>query len=249
MQRLIMWAAALMLWGGAVAGELKVTFNTDKPPFAFIDQAGNAVGIEVDVMRTALARLGFEMQAVPISKSHLLLTVKAGKADIAASVQGKDGDGIFYSDTMVEYMNTAISRKRDGIVLNRLADLDNYRFVIWQRGWADLGPEFEAKYKPDAAGRFRSNYFQGSTQDAQTRVFWNRRVDVIVIDKTIFAWYRRHLDGAIKDEEELVYHDIFSAGTGFAAAFKDSGLRDRVNGALKAMRADGSYREIRRKYE
>lgn len=231
------------------ADELRVSFNTDKPPFAFTDQAGNITGIEVDVMKEALKRVGHTIKAKSVSKARLLASLAHNEADVAASVQGIDGGNLFYTDNFVQYQNYAISRKTSNLIIEKIDDLDKYHFVIWQRGWADLGSEFEKKYKPDGQDHFRNNYFQGSTQEAQTRIFFAKRVDAIVIDMTIFQWYRAVLGKAgIAVNDDLVFHDIFKTTTGFAAAFKSKLLRDQFNTALKYMRADGSYQKILSRY-
>ncbi|MES2296072.1 MAG: transporter substrate-binding domain-containing protein [Pseudomonadota bacterium] len=248
MRRWIALAAALLVSASACAAPLRVSFNTDKPPFAFKDGSGKVVGIEVDVMREALGRLGHSVVPVQGSKAHLILMLTAAQVEVAATVQGQDGEGVYYSDRAIEFSNVAVSRKSEDVHLATLADLDNYRFVIWQGGWADLGPVFKAKYQPDAQGRFPPNYYQSGTQDVQSRVFWGKRVQVIVIDKTIFEWYRSRLGEGLRGDEEVVYHPIFKGVTDFSAAFRDRALRDAFNGALKAMRADGSYRRILERY-
>jgi polar amino acid transport system substrate-binding protein len=242
--------AALHAPSLACAVDLRVTFNTDKPPFSYQDKKGKATGIEVDVMREVLARCGYGMRAIQVSKARLLAAVRSGEADAAASVQGKDNGELYFSNDFIEYANYAISHKDRHIHLDRIEDLDRHSFVIWQRAWADLGPEFEAKYKPDAAGKFPSNYFQGSTQEAQSRIFWAKRVELIVVDKTIFDWYRRELAaGGIKVDEEVVFHDIFKSQTGFAVAFKSGVLRDKFNQMLTSVRTDGTYQKILSKYK
>ncbi|WP_154380741.1 substrate-binding periplasmic protein [Pseudoduganella rivuli] len=248
MTRWSIWIALVLACQSVPAADLKVGFNIDRPPYVYVDGAGNVAGIEVDVARAALARLGFGMKSEVMSKSRMLPALKGGQADIIMSVHGKDEPGVYYSDGVVEYVNIAISRKADRIRLASDMDLDQYRFVIWQRGWADLGPAFAARYRPDEQGRFRDNYFQSSTQDAQARVFWARRVDVIVVDRYVFHWYRRQLAGSMKTDDEVEYHDIFPNTTVFAAAFADRDVRDRFNAALKAMRADGAYQDIVNRY-
>lgn len=248
-----MWRAllfALACWQASVAAApLLVAFNADKPPFAFVDAGGKAAGSEIDILRTALERLGHQMSPVAMSKARLALAVKAGSADVGLSVQGSDGDGLYYSHYFSKFENVAISRKADRVSLRSLGDLDKYRFVIWQGGWNDLGPSFAARYKPDAHGRFPPNYVQSSSQEQQSRAFWNRRVEVIVVDRAIFAWYRRQLAGTVNVEGELVFHDIFDSTTNYGAVFADKGLRDRFNGALKAMHDDGSLRQILARYK
>lgn len=249
----IMWRVllfALACWhGSAACAPLRVVFNADKPPFAFINGDGKAAGTEIDILGMALERLGHQLVPVAVSKARLAVTVKAGQADIGLSVQGEDGDGLYYSDYFSKFENVAVSRKADKLKLHSLADLDKYRFVIWQGGWNDLGPSFAARYRPDAQGRFPSNYVQSSSQEIQSRVFWNKRVEVIVVDRAIFAWYRRQLAPAIKADEELVFHDIFDSTTNYGAVFSDRALRDRVNAMLRAMREDGSIRQIMARYK
>lgn len=240
---------AVSLAPAAHAADLTVAFNTDRPPYTYIDASGQLAGIEVDVVRLALARLGYGMKIELVSKARLLLAVRSGQVDVAVSVHGKDEAGLHYSDGMVDYINYAITRKEDRIRLTGEGDLDQYRFVIWQRGWADLGPAFEARYKPDDNGQLRPNYFQSSTQDAQSRVFWARRVDVIVVDRHVFEWYRRQLAGSMKVDDEVEYHDIFKSTAVFAAAFADRDMRDRFNSTLKVMRTDGSYQDILNRYK
>lgn len=237
------------LWQCVQAEELRVSFNLDKPPFTFRDAAGNPSGIEVDVMRLALKRAGYTMKVNPISRVRLVWSVKNGQADIAASVPSKDDGAMYYSDTLFEYANVVISRKARGLAIHRLEDLDKVSFVIWQRGWGDLGSTFEAKYKPDDNGQFRPNYFEGRTQEVQVRAYLARRADAIVIDRTIFAWYMRELAPDTAANDELVFHNVFKHRTTYAAVFADRAIRDRFNAALKSLHADGSYQAILKKYK
>jgi polar amino acid transport system substrate-binding protein len=234
---------------GHAASELTVVFNLDKPPYAFRDSAGNPTGIEVDVMRAVLARAGYAIQVRGISKNRLLTAVANREADIAATVQGTDDGQLYFSDDLIEFANVVISRKSSELRIDRIEDLDRVRFVIWNRGWADLGPAFESKYKPDSRGKFRPNYYQSPTQDLQARVFWLGRVEAIVIDRIIFAWYKRELSGTMDVQDELVYHNIFKSGTWFNAAFADRTIRDRFNVALRSVKGDGSYQRILDKYK
>jgi polar amino acid transport system substrate-binding protein len=248
MWRILLFAMAC--WHGSPAcAPLRVAFNADKPPFAFVDASGKATGTEIDILSLVLERLGHQLVPVAISKARLEVTVKAGQADIGLSVQGKDGDGLYFSDYFSKFENVAVSRKADKVKLHSLDDLDKYRFVIWQGGWNDLGPSFASRYKANAQGQFPRNYVQSSSQELQARAFWNKRVDVIVVDRAIFAWYRRQLAASIKVDEEIVFHDIFDSTTNYGAVFADKALRDRVNAVLRAMRDDGSIRQIMARYK
>ncbi|MBI3284420.1 MAG: transporter substrate-binding domain-containing protein [Burkholderiales bacterium] len=242
--------ALLFVLGGLVqARELRAIFNTDKPPFSFRDERGVNTGIEVDLMRTLLARMGHTLTVRTVPNNRLLVELITGQADIAVTVSGSDDEQLFFSDDFITFVNVAISKKSRNVSMRGIADLGNYTFVIWQRGWRDLGPEFESIYKPDASNRFRSNYYEVDSQEVQSRMFWLNRTDLIVVDKTIFQWYQRILANTLKIDEEVVYHDIFHSRTGFPVAFRDRKLRDRFNQELRKIRADGTYQKILDKYK
>ncbi len=248
--RMAMLALLLAIGGSARAGALKVAVNTDKPPFAFREADGSLGGIEVDLLRTVLARCGELAELVPTSKTRLLVELKAGRVQAAMSVRGRDDGAMYFSDPMAYFENVAVTRKSSQITLAGLADLDRHQFVIWHGGWADLGPAFAARYQPGSDGKFPSNYFQASNQVAQARIFWARRVDVMVVDRNIFDWLRRKLaaDG-VDVSDELVFHSIVRERTGFSTAFASRALRDCFNQQLRVLRDDGSYQRIVDKYK
>jgi len=248
-KKFVLLSLLLLLGSLAQGRELRVIFNTDKPPFCFRDEHGVNTGIEVDLMRTLLAQMGHTLTVRSVPNNRRLVELMTRQADIAVTVSGNDDEQIFFSDDFITFVNVAISKKTHNISLRGIADLGNYTFVIWQRGWRDLGPEFEAIYKPDANNRFRSNYYEVDSQEVQSRMFWLNRTDLIVVDKTIFQWYRRILASTLNTDEEVLYHDIFQSRTSFPVAFRDRELRDRFNVELRKIRADGTYQKILDKYK
>ena len=59
MTRWSIWLALVLACGAACAADLTVGFNIDRPPYVYRDAGGNVAGIEVDVARAVLARLGY----------------------------------------------------------------------------------------------------------------------------------------------------------------------------------------------
>lgn len=249
MKRLFCLTILCCTLGGAAAADLKAVFGAEKPPFAFANEKGVTTGIEIDTVGEALKRMGHRLVPRAVANNRLLEELKNGHADIAVTVKGKDGNGIYFSDDFVTFVNFAISKKSRGAVVNSIADLDKYSFIIWQGGWRDLGPQFEARYHPDAAGKFPANYFEGFTQLGQSTAFWKGTTDLIIVDKTIFQWFRRQLGKTMDTREEVVYHDIFERQTGYPVAFRDRALRDQFNLELKKMRNDGTLQEILNRYK
>lgn len=227
----------------SAASELKVAFTTNRAPYCFkINELD--VGIEVDLTRAALRPFGHTIKPVIVPKARLARILKAGEVDISATVQGTDGDGLFFSDPYVQFHNYAISKKKAGIELSTLRDVDKYSFIIWQGGWKNLGPAFEASYAPDSNGKFRANYNESHSQLNQSKMFWVERAELIIVDKKIFEHFRKQLSKEYKTDEEVVFHDIFKSETNYSAAFRNKELRDQFNQGLKIIRADGSYQAI-----
>jgi polar amino acid transport system substrate-binding protein len=241
-------AASLILAGPARPADLLALKHGNRPPFSFWDAQGKAAGIEVDLVVEALRRAGRSVVFHEAPNVRLLPFIAGDGVDLAVSVRGSDADGIYFSDEFIRYENVAISRRDKHISLKSIADLDRYKFAIWQNGWRDLGPVFEARYRAGPDGRFPSNYFQPANQKAQNRMFWVGRVDVIIVDKKVFEWYRKQYSTEFNTSVELDYHAIFDATTGFKVAFRQRALRDAFNRALDAMRKDHGYDEIVARY-
>lgn len=240
--------ALLSLSAPTRSAELVAVYQGNRPPFSFRDAQGKATGIEADVVTEALRRAGRGVTFRETPNVRLLPFRDGDGVDLAVSVRGNDGRGVYFSDEFVTFHNVAISRRDRHIALKTIADLDGYNFAIWQNGWRDLGPAFEARYRPGADGRFPANYFQPSNQQAQNKMFWFGRVDVIVVDKQVFEWYRKQFSTEFNTQVALDYHGIFDTTTGFKVGFRSRDLRDAFNRALIAMRKDQTYSRILARY-
>lgn len=238
----------LSLCNLALAAEIKVALVSDRAPYCFkINDADS--GIEIDLIRAALKPSGHTVKPVIVPKARLLMILKDGEADMSATIQGTDANGLFFSEPYINFHNQAISKKKKGVEVRTLTDLDKYSFIIWQGGWQNLGPQFEATYKPEASGKFRANYNQAHSQLNQAKMFWADRTDLIIVDKKIFEHFRKQLRNEFKTEEEVVFHDIFKSQTSYQSAFRNKELRDQFNEGLKKIRADGTYQLILDSYK
>lgn len=225
------------------AEELTIGFGMDKPPFVFGQEKR---GLEIDIVREALQYKGHTFTIRHLSNNRLqcaLLTME--DIDGVATVRATD-DSLFYSKNFITFENFAISKKKVGIVLHKVSDLKGLHFAIWQNAWRDLGPEFEALYSPDSPDR--EGYHEVSSQEGQNEMFWKERVAVIIVDKTIFEWYRKQFAGKYDTSLEVVYHDIFQEKTHFQVAFKEQKLRDEFNEGLRYIRETGIYQQLVDKY-
>jgi polar amino acid transport system substrate-binding protein len=242
----ILWVAAL---GSASAGTLRLAVQSQTAPYLFHDERGAYRGIVVDILNAAARRMGDSFEYHETSLVRLLGEARQRDGiDGAAPLQGNDGNGLYYSDEFFGFEDVVVTRAASNIVIGKLADIDRYNFAIWQNGWKSLGPAFEATYRPDADGRFRTNYHEHSSHETVVKVFWVRRVDAAVVDRYVFNWYTAKLAPSVDTSDKITVHTIFPEKSMYKVAFRDAQIRKRFNAALKVFNDDGTVGEIMRKY-
>lgn len=231
---------ALALGAPAAARELSIGFGVDKPPFVF---GRDGRGLEIDIMRAALAFKGHTLKVVHVSNRRLQIGIKSMGLDGVATVR-EANDGTYYSDTFITFENYAITKKESGIEIRNVADLraEGRSVVAWQNAYRDLGPEFEALFDPASlAPPSRAMYAELPSQRSQNLMFWMGRADVVIVDKTIFLFYKRELGKELDTSSEPVFHEVFPKRTHFQAAFKERKMRDDFNEGLRYLRSTGAY--------
>lgn len=84
-------AAMISVTGGALAdrldeikarGELIAGVKADAPPFGFRDEAGEIIGLEIDLARAIAEKLGVGLRLFPVSASSRLQFLEQGAIDI-----------------------------------------------------------------------------------------------------------------------------------------------------------------------
>lgn len=243
-------ALPLCAWTvAASAADLRLVVQIQTAPYMYHDERGALRGIAIEILEAAARRMGDSLTYREASQVRLLPEAKRARGiDGAAPVQGEDGDGLHYSEPFFGFDDVVITRRASAMKIGALADLDRYSFSIWQSGWRHLGPEFEAKYKPDPQGKFKPNYREYAGHDTLVKVFWAKRVDAAVVDRYVFNWYTGKLAKQVDTTAPVTIHEIFPEKTMYKVAFRDARVRDRFNQALKAITDDGTVRSIMRKY-
>lgn len=219
--------------------ELKIVFSQYTPPYVF----ENGSGIVTDIVRTALESSGYTVKPVyvPIGRGSKMFADK--QVDGTTIIQESAGIPGAYSDHFMHYHNRAFVLKSRNLTIRSLDDLKGKSIAAFQYADKYLGPEF--------AGTVARNpsYKEMAQQEAQTQMLLLGRVDVAVIDESIFKYYRQKLiaEGKADKNQEAIGFEIFKP-TPYKAAFHDPRVRDDFNKGIAAMRKDGRYDKIYRKY-
>lgn len=226
------------------AKEFVIGFGKNKAPFV-IKEAGE--GLEIDIFREALAFNGHSLSIVHVDNKGLLPALISGRVDGIATA--RDTQKRFCEvDKFIEFDNVAISLKERNLKIHTVKDLKAYTLVAWEKAYLDLGPEFNLLFKPDAQALLPEGYFENRNQEAQNAMFWAGRVDLIVVDKTIFSWYQKQLSSQYPTDKPLSYHKIFGEKTYFPALFNDEVLCEDFRAGLKQLKKQKRYQQLFEKY-
>lgn len=218
---------------------LKIIFSQYTPPYVF----ENDTGIVLDIVREALKESGYEIDPiyVPIGRGFELFSEK--RVDGTAIIRENSGLEANYSDDFMQYHNHAFALSSRRYNLKNLNDLKNKTVIAFQNAHKYLGEEFGTVVMNNV------NYKEMANQETQTLMLLLGRIDVAVMDESIFKYYRQKLiaEGKIATTVGYESFNLFPP-TPYKTAFIDPSIRDSFNQQLQEMRADGRYDAIYRKY-
>ena len=232
-------ACCCIMSGPASAAELRIVFSQYTPPYVFED----GTGIVVEIVRSALEAGGHTVKPVyvPIERGFKMFADR--QVDGTTIIQESSGLKAEYSDNFMQYHNRAFALKSRNLVIRGVADLTDKSVVAFQDANKYLGEEF------GRAVTGNRRYKEMAQQEAQAHMLLLGRIDVAIMDESIFRYYRQKLVDERKAEQaqEYVGYDIFPP-TPYKAAFVDRKVRDDFNRGIAAMRKDGRYDAVYRKY-
>ena len=217
--------------------ELNIAFHFDRPPYMFGKTSSK--GIEADLVKEILGSQGYTVNIHQMAKQNMETLLETNSNFDAVSSVSDTNDGMYYSEHFISYENYVISRKKDNFKIEKLRDLQNIDFVAWKGAYNDLGDEFYKLFNP-VNGYFKIKYNDRTSQSDQHKLFFDKKVDAIVVDKTIFEWYKL----ALKNSDEYTFHKIFPELTTYPAKFRSAKVRDAFNQGLKTMKGSKRYDEI-----
>lgn len=211
-----------------------------KPPYV-IESEGR--GLEVDIVREALAVTGHSLKIDFFDRAFLRNAIEYGRTDAAAGL-AEGVEGLYYSDTYISFQNQIISRAADKIKLSSLADLKGRRFTAWKGAHKVMGEEYRLATENGTS----PSYLEYDNQLVQNKMFWSHRIDLIIIDSFIFNWFRDALSEDFITTDEIANHPLLPEKTDYRIAFKDKDIRDAFNVGLTKLKRTGRYEALQNYY-
>ncbi|WP_281560021.1 transporter substrate-binding domain-containing protein [Thalassomonas sp. RHCl1] len=138
-----------------------------------------------------------------------------------------------------------ISLKQQDFTIEAMADLKDKRVLAFQDA---------SKIFPDLGWLHKANplYQEMANQESQVALLFKQRVDLIVLDRSIFYYWRNSINyvntGAGVTFHELSSISAMEVDSPTQTVFKDKTLRDDFNFGLQRLRDTGLYQKIVSRY-
>jgi polar amino acid transport system substrate-binding protein len=245
-----MAAAALVLAasGAAMANAepLKVGFSPEAyPPFYIADAAGKWGGWEVEIVNAICAEAKFECELVPIPWDGLIPALTTKKIDAimnSMSITDERMKTIDFSDKYYSISAGVVGPKGQTFE----ATPEGLKGKIVGVQVSTTHSAYAKKHFAEAA-----EIKEYQTQDEANQDLAAGRIDATQADSiALDAFLQSDQGKACCDLKGIVADDPAVLGPGVGAGLRkeDTAIKDRINAAIKAIRDNGKYAEITKKY-
>jgi len=216
------------------AGKLTMSTNAAFPPYESTDDAGNFVGIDIEIAQAIADKLGLELQIDDMDFDAALLAAQNSKSDIVmagVTVNEERLAVMNFSESYSTGVQSVIVKEGSDVTLDNLGDY----MIGTQRGTTGN------IYCSDDYGDDHVIAYDNGITAVQALI--NGQVDAVVIDNApAQSLVAANAGLTILDTEYAV--EDYAIGM----AKSNTALLDAVNGALAELKADGTVQSIVDKY-
>ncbi|NGO51181.1 transporter substrate-binding domain-containing protein [Allomesorhizobium camelthorni] len=251
MKNILKTAALALAFGiaglaAASAEPVKVGFSPEAyPPFYSADASGNWTGWEVEIVHAICAEAKFECELTPIPWDGLIPALTTKKIDTimnSMSITDERKKTIDFSD---KYYNTPTA----------IVGPESEKFGATPEDLKGkiIGVQVSTTHSAYAKKHFTeaAEIKEYQTQDEANQDLAAGRIDATQADSiALDAFLKSEQGAACCDLKGYVAEDLEILGPGVGAGVRkeDTELKEKINAAIKAIRANGKYDEITRKY-
>ena len=241
-------ALALSVAGAmaAKAESIKVGFSPEAyPPFYSADASGNWTGWEVEIVHAICAEAKLECELTPIPWDGLIPALTTKKIDAimnSMSITEERKKTIDFSDKYYNTPTAIVGPKSEKFG----ATPEDLRGKI-------LGVQVSTTHSAYAKKHFTeaAEIKEYQTQDEANQDLAAGRIDATQADSiALDAFLKSEQGAACCDLKGHVAEDVEILGPGVGAGLRkeDTELKEKINAAIKAIRENGKYEEITKKY-
>lgn len=230
----------------AYAEEVKVGVAAEPyPPFTSPDASGKWVGWEVEFMDAICAEAKLDCVITPVAWDGIIPALTSGKIDMIIGSMSITEERLKTIDFSDKYYNTPT-----GIVGPKDMDFDatpeGLKGKILGVQVSTVHQDYAMKHFGDTAAEIK----EYQTQDEANQDLAAGRLDAVQADAIALDAFLKSDAGSCCELKGVVADDpaILGAGVGVGLRKGETELKDKINAAIKAIRANGTYDTFSKKY-
>ena len=215
------------------------------PPFTVPDASGKWSGWEIDFMNAICAKAQLNCEITPTAWDGIIPALTSHKIDMIISSMSINAEREKTIDFSDKYYNTpaiVVAAKDSSIT----ATPDGLKGKIIGVQVSTTHAAYAKKYFGKTAAQIK----EYETQDEVNQDLAAGRIDALQADSvTEKAWLDSDQGKCCDSKGDVAFDkEILGSGVGVGLRKGDSALKDKINAAIKAIRADGTYDKISKKY-
>ena len=219
---------------GGEKEKLTMATNAEFPPYEYVE-GDKIVGIDAEIAALIADKLGMELEIVDVAFDSIIPGVQSGKYDMGMA-------GLTVNEERLEKVNFSTSYAtgiqavivKEGSDIKSIDDLAGKKIGVQTSTTGDIYATGD--YGEDAITR----YDNGAVA---VQALLAGKVDCVIIDNEPAKSYVAANEGLKVLDTEYTVEDY-----AICFAKEDTELKDKVDGALKELIADGSVKEVIEKY-
>ena len=223
------------------SGKLHMSTNAEFPPYEMLDDAGNPIGIDVEVAQAIANKLGLELVVDDMSFDAALLAVQNGQSDIAMAGITVSEDRLAkmdFTDSYATGVQVVIVKEGSDVTMDNLGE----KMIGTQMGTTGY---IYASDTVENGGYGEDHVIGYETGAVAVQALISGQVDAVIIDNLPAQSYvEANAAAGLTILEGTWVEEDYAIGLQKGNA----DLMAAVNGALNELKADGTFQNIVDKY-
>lgn len=217
---------------------IEMVAGLPKPPF-IIDE--NGAGLQLDLIRQAFTSVNYSVNFSHVPAGRSITSFKRFNADgITLLPQDYNYPSIYVSKPYISYQNVAVSLADNNFIIDQVTGLKGKSIIAFQNAKKFMGSEYNTSVG------YASTYREFSDQIKQINMLFSRRIEVIILDVSIFKHFiKSHVGG--RYDQIFNIHYIFEERD-YAAGFRNKAYRDLFDSGIINIKEQGIYQQVIERY-
>lgn len=228
-------------------GKLVLGLDDAFPPMGYVDpKTGKLVGFDIDVAAEACKRLKIELKTQAIDWDNKAAELNNGNVDCLWNGFSKTEEREKEFNLSIPYMkNNQIILVKTSDTYVGLSSLTGKTIGVQSDSSAESALNSNADFKKSLKSVVQIDDYSKAVLELQ-----NGTIDAIGIDEVVARYYLTNNPGAYKVLQEKDGKDSSLAVEDYVIGFRkaDNALKEKIEGAVKDMAADGTLAKISEKW-